>query len=156
MSQSVKSTLTDQFHRTLNMFQDAVQAFPPLGWYAPNQDSTTSAGIALHTLETIEFYFSNLPANEFPWGQRFDVVWESKDVDRLPTQAQTLVYLGEIQEILSRWLDVADLMATDSLHPYTGDIALGRALYVLRHTQHHTADLARLLTQNGCPAPEWR
>jgi hypothetical protein len=45
-----------------------------------------------------------------------------------------------------------DLLAPESQHPWTGQVYLGKLLYVMRHTQQHIGDINRVLRLNGCDA----
>lgn len=42
------------------------------------------------------------------------------------------------------------------IFPRTGSTVLGRAIYLLRNTQHHLAELSLELTRRGCASPEWQ
>ena len=48
-----------------------------------------------------------------------------------------------------------DLLAPESLHPWTGEVYLGKLIYLLRHTQQHIGDINRVLRLNGCDALQW-
>lgn len=157
MSQNeIKKSLSGQFRRSLMMFKEAVLAFPPDEWRKGDLDYLRPAGVAYHVLETIDFYAGDQSADQFPWGGRFAVDWEDHDSARLPSQDQLVVYLGEIEQKLEDWLERTDLLSPERTFSYTGATALARALYGLRHVQHHVAEMSLELTRRGCQPPDWK
>lgn len=146
----------DQFHRALGMFREAVQAFPGEEWRKGDIDYLRPAGLAYHVLETIDFYSGDRPGEEFPWGGRFGVGWEESRSERLPSQEQVLAYLDEMEAKLEDWFEKSDLLSGEATFLWTGETMLGRAAYMLRHTQHHVAELGLELRRRGYSRPEWR
>jgi hypothetical protein len=146
----------DQFQRALTMFRDAVAAFSPESWRAGEPDYARPAGVAYHVVETLDFYVSDQPVDAFAWGERFGVDWESPDSDSLPAQAQVLAYLEEVEPALMTWLEGTDLASSEDVYPWTGPAKLGRAIYVLRNTQHHVAEMNLELVRRGHNHVEWR
>jgi hypothetical protein len=137
------------------VFRDTVSAFDAMEWTTGDIDYARPSGLAYHTLETIQFYVGNESADEFRWGSRFDADWEGAASDALPSQQQILEYMDEVRPLLESWIDTETLTADEEQFPWTGGIKLGRALYLLRHTQHHTAELSFELTRRGGAAPDW-
>lgn len=157
MSQDeVARTVADQFRRTLGMFREAVLAFPADEWRSGELDYLRPAGIAYHLLETIDFYTGDQPADQFAWGGRFGVGWESRQPERLPDQQQVITYLDEMETKLAGWFAATDLTAAEERFPWTGPSVLGRAIYLLRNTQHHLAEMSLELTRRGCDSPDWK
>jgi hypothetical protein len=155
-ARSLSSAVLDQFERVLTVFHEIVLAFDPWEWTVGDIDYVRPSGLAYHTLETIEFYVGSEPAERFKWGSRFGADWEGAASDDLPTQSEILEYLREARRLLQEWLEDEDLAADEELFPWTGAIHLGRALYLLRHTQHHIAELSLELTRRSGTAPDWR
>jgi hypothetical protein len=110
-----------------------------------------------HTLETIEFYMGD-KNDGFPWGHRFGLDWENDQADVIPSREAMRAYQEDVQaftiQVLGSKTD-ADLLAPESLHPWTGVAYLGKLLYVMRHTQQHIGDINRVLRLNGCDALKW-
>jgi len=73
----------------------------------------------------------------------------------LPSQALVLDYLQEMEQRLLKWTESTDFSAPDELHPYTGKTVLGRAFYLIRHTESHLAELSLELRKRGYAGPEW-
>jgi hypothetical protein len=157
MNQSdVVRSVSDQFQRTLDTFREAVLAFPENEWRRGDLDYLRPAGVAFHFLETIDYYTSDLPADRFPWGARFGVDWEESDSSKLPSQDQIIEYLDDIESNLSGWLKSTDFMSAEDMFPYVGSILLARAMYLLRHNQHHVAEMCLELTRRGYASPGWK
>ena len=146
----------DQHRRALQMFREAVDAFPPDEWRQGDTPYQRPAGLALHIVETIEFYISGQPVDGFAWGHRFGVDWEGGASEELPDQPALLAYLADVEEELVRWLGDVDLLAPEVAYPWTGASVAGRAIYVIRNTQHHVSEMCLELTRRGIAAPEWQ
>ena len=147
--------MADQFVRTLTMFREAVKAFPAEEWAKGDTPYQRPAGLALHTVEAIQDYTALKPG-ESGRGRRFGVEWEDRESSRLPAQKALLVYLDEVDKELARFLTDADLMAPEELFRWTGSSLLSRAAYILRHTQHHLAEMCLELHRRGLAAPQWQ
>jgi uncharacterized damage-inducible protein DinB len=146
--------LADQYMRALAMFRNGVKACPAEEWRKGDTPCQRPAGLALHLVESIEFY-SALKTGEGPSG-RFDVDWEEKDASKLPSQDEILSYLDEVEEKLAGFLAAADLTAPEELFRWAGSTMLSRAVYSLRHAQHHLAEMSHELHGRGHKGPEWQ
>ena len=147
--------MADQFVRTLAMFREAVKAFPADEWRKGDTPYQRPAGLALHAVEAMDDYAALKPG-ESGRGRRFNVDWEEKDSQKLPSQKELLAYLGEVEQRLAHFLAEADLAAGEELFRWTGSTLLSRMTYVLRHTQHHLAEMCLELHRRGHRAPQWQ
>ena len=147
--------LADQFVRALSMLREAVKAFASAEWCKGDTPYQRPAGLALHVVEAIDDY-AVLKPGESGQSRRFSVDWEEKDSAKLPSQDDLLAYLDEVEQRLARFLASADLMACEELFRQTGSTLLSRAAYVLRHTQHHLAEMCLELHRRGYPSPQWQ
>ena len=69
-----------------------------------------------------------------------------------------LKYLDEVEAQVQSWLDGlgdAGLLESETRCPWTGDYVLCRALYLLRHVQHHLAQMNTELRRRGIDRPKW-
>jgi len=146
--------LSDQFRRTLVMFENAVRAYPAEEWRRGDLPYLRPSGLAYHMVETMAFYVSGQPADTFNWAQ-LEVDWETADSENLPDQAALLNYLAVVKPTLETWLAQTDFTAPETSYPWTGPNVLGRAMYLLRHNQHHVSELYLELTRRGLPCPDW-
>ncbi len=84
------------------------------------------------------------------------VSWEERDSSKLPSQEDLQRFLDTLERRLANFIVKADLQAKEELFPWTGFTVLSRALYTLRHTQHHLADMAMELQRRGLKPPNWQ
>lgn len=156
MNEVLINTSLDHIERALIMFKKAIIAFPEIQWKQGDLDYLRPAGVAYHVVETIEFYTGNIIAEQFEWGHRFHCDWEDTNSTKLPNQDEVLTYLGEVWEHSQTWIRSHNLLEPESMFPWTGDTLLGRMLYILRHIQHHTAEMSLELKRRGYECPDWK
>ena len=152
----IAGVVFDQYQRALKMFREAIMEFPADEWRKGDIDYLRPAGVAYHVVESIDFYTGNESADKFTWGGRFDVDWEDTHSDLLPDQEQLITYLDEVEDKLQEWFRKTDLLAVETVFPWTGSLILGRAIYNLRNIQHHLSEMSLELTRRGYQSPEWR
>ncbi len=155
-AQSVNEEIKDQFGRVFYKVRQVIETFPEDEWQIGESPYQRPAGLAAHLVSTIDYYTSGLPADQFPWGKRLGVDWETPEDKDLPSKTLVLTYLGEMEAHIVRWADRTDFTAEEPLHPYTGKTTLGLAIYLLRHTENHLAELNLELRRRGYLGPEWR
>lgn len=147
--------LADQALRTLAMLRQAIQAFPAEEWRKGDTPYQRPAGWALHILTSIDDY-STLKPGEADAHPRFPVNWDEKDSLKLPSQDEMLAYLEQVERKLAHVLAEADLSQVETLFRWTGSTLLSRVVYMLRHAQHHLAEMCLELHRRGLPAPQWQ
>lgn len=152
----INQEIRDQFSRVLEKFKVAVENFPAEEWRKGESPYQRPAGLAAHLLSTIDFYTSGLTSDQFPWGKRLGCNWEDPRDDVLPSQELILAYLQEMARRILKWTSRTDFTLPDELHPYTGKTILGRAFYLIRHTESHLAELSLELRRRGYLGPEWK
>ncbi|MEN8242759.1 MAG: DinB family protein [Chloroflexota bacterium] len=152
----ITTEVVDQFERVFELLRKGVGMFTPGNWREGESSYMRPAGLVYHLLETVDYYTSGKGPDDYPWGHRFNLEWEEKDSEKFPNQEEMLVYLEEMQARVREWLEHADPTTVEELHPWTGTTLLGKALYVLRHTQHHTAELGVVLFEKEERDMGWR
>jgi hypothetical protein len=148
-------SLADQFLRTLFMLRAAIDTFPEDSWLEGETLYQRPVGLALHIVQTIDFY-SAIKRGERSDDQLSQVNWEDRDPSKLPSQQDLLRYLDMVEKRLAKFIAETDLRADETLFPWTGFTTLSRALYTLRHTQHHLADMAMELQRRKLRPPSWQ
>jgi uncharacterized damage-inducible protein DinB len=154
----VASITTSQFEAAWGMLKQAVQSVPLEQWRTGDVEHLVPARIACHVLETADYYMSPDP-ERFPWGGRFGVDWENGAREELPGQDDARDYLNEVRARVASWiagLSDTGLLSPDAIFRSEGMSHLDRALYLLRHTQHHTGEMCAELRRRGLPRPPWR
>jgi len=147
--------LADQSLRALAMLRQAIQAFPAAEWRKGDTPYQRPAGWALHALASIDDYCTLKPG-EAGANPPFAVNWEEKDSSKLPSQDEMLAYLDQMERKLAGLLAQADLSQPETLFRWTGSTLLSRVVYLLRHVQHHLAEMCLELHRRGIPAPQWQ
>jgi len=145
--------MADQFMRAFGMLRLAITAFSAEGWCKGDTPYQRPAGLALHALESTHGY-SGLEPGEIEAG--LGMSWDEKDSSKLPTQEEMLAYLEKVEQSVARFLAQADLMAAEEHARFTGATVLSKAVYMLRHTQHHLAEMCFELHRRGIQAPDWQ
>ncbi len=147
--------VSDQFIRTLSMFRLAVSTFSEDAWRKGDSLYQRPAGLALHIAQTIDFYSALKPGDgsDDPLTQ---IHWEERDSSKLPSQEELLGFLDIVEERLANFIAKSDFQAEEEQFPWTGITVLSRAMYNLRHTQHHLADMAMELQRRGFTPPDWQ
>lgn len=151
---TIRIALQDQFQRCQKMLEGALQNYPLEEWKRGDLAYLRPAGLAYHLIETIDYYISGLDGDHFPFGTLGSDCF-TPDSAGLPDKEQTGTYLALVNSRLEAWLAETDFLAPETLHPYTGTTVLSRAMYLLRHCQHHISELYIELTRRGLPCPEW-
>jgi hypothetical protein len=154
--QLAASEIRDQFERVFIKFRQVVTAFPETEWRQGESAYQRPAGLAAHFLNTIDYYASGLTAEQFPWIKRLGVDWEDPRTELLPSQQMILDNLAEMEARVVKWSGWTEILAADTLHPYSGKTTLGRAIYLLRHCESHLAELNLELRRRGLLGSQWR
>jgi hypothetical protein len=147
--------IADQFMRSLSMFRASVERVPPEAWREGETLYQRPAGLALHITQTI-YNYSALEAGERSDDPLVAVRWQERDSSKLPSQPELLEFLDKAEARLAAFIANADLQAKEEQFPWMGFTLLSRAVYLLRHTGHHSADLAMELQRRGLRPPEWQ
>jgi hypothetical protein len=147
--------LADQFLRALLMLRDAVRTISEDEWRKGDSLYQRPAGLALHIIQSVELYSATKlgESSEDPLTQ---INWQERESSKLPSPAQLLTYLDQVEQKLANFLVGCDLQAREERFPWTGLTVQSRVLYSLRHAQHHLADLAMELQHRGYKPPDWQ
>lgn len=151
------SEILGQFERQFKTLDTLYDRVNDTAWVYPDQRIKGVWQWMAHALETIEFYLGD--KNEgFEWGHRFNLDWENAQANPVPSPEAMRAYQTDVRALTLQVLGSksdADLLAPESVHPWTGQAYLGKLLYLMRHTQQHIGDINRALRMNGCDALEW-
>jgi len=150
--------LSGQFENVWAQVEEAIAACPPGEWHvgtaqcAPvKQVCHILGGCLTHTK----------PGYRWPEPLRGDdghFGWDAS-TDGFPTQAETRELLVEVREHIAAWLrgcSDEDLLTVDSDKTPRYRTPLGRAVYLLRHSQHHLGEVNAEFRRRGIEQPEWR
>ena len=111
-------------------------------------EKLTPRNLAYHVLETADFYSSDCEPDDFAWG------YFTAD-----NKQQMLCYAEKVETMLREWLlrhTDEQLLASPSVCKWAGETRMDLAIYGLRHTQHHIAQINSELYRRGLKEGEWQ
>ena len=144
---SIADALKDQFRRTWKPIRRVIEECPPEAWTAPVDYCDSPAVCMYHTM----YWWDH-----FTRARRLDAGGGFSE-ERPPTREQALAYHQAVGEQVEAWLgrrkDEQFLKPLRTAR--TGRCMLARAMYYLRHNQHHLADMQIVLRQLGVDVNLW-
>ncbi len=137
---------------SLWMLEDGIRRLPDEKWRQGPDDYLIPARIAYHIFKGLEWLINELPPEEFKRTRRYALNWLDS-VAPMPSQADLLADLPWLRGQITIWLDQAEKLDPCSAE---GRAKAGKALYFLRHTQHHVGEFSIICRLVGCDSPEWK
>jgi hypothetical protein len=153
----VVDELLDQFGRTWQELRDAIIKTPSEEWRRGETDYLVPARLAYHIVRTADIYATHRGYEENKPHRRYKLDWEGP-VEALPERDEIFTFANECEAMIREWLiSLGDggLMEEETQYPWTGERKLGRALYLLRHSQWHIAEINTLLRARGLEPGIW-
>lgn len=151
--------LADQFRRQWSTLRESVNAVPDDQWRAGEHIHLVPARLAYHIFGGTEVYARSTSYEEFRRDRVFGGDWQVMGAEELPDRAAALRHIDALEKAVERWLSSLEdegLLTTNDGFPWTGEKKLGRALYLLRHTQSHMGEMNAELRRRGLPRGKWR
>ena len=153
-----QSAIRRQFHASIDMLANAIEACPDSVW--SGEDRGAFWYIAFHVLIFLDLYLSPCDEDQFhappPFGRT-----ELEDEVVMPPQTYTKEELLGYADHCRKKLDALIAAATEAWFAASCPIAYRAMsngellLYNMRHVQHHAAQLNMLLRQRTNSAPDW-
>ena len=144
----IATTLCAQFNRVWATFRETLTQLDAEQFAAGDIESLVPRNAAYHLVETADFYSSDCEPDDFSWGH---VKAQDKD--------QILTYTKQVEAKVKQWLlkhNDEQFLAKQSVCKWTGASVLDRAMYALRHAQHHMGQIDSELRRRGLPCGEWQ
>ena len=151
-------SIQKQFAAAWDMLTEAVNVTEDREWQTGNPPHLVPARLAYHVIQTADYYV-HPELTEFDWAGRFSSDWETADAGDLPDRMSIMSYLHDVRLKVNAWLELhgdEGLLEPDADFMDEGMTHLDRALYVLRHTQHHLGEWFAVLRERCIPRPVWR
>ncbi len=139
------------FNHTLQMFEDGIRKIPDECWRQGCSDFLDPVRIAYHIMIGLEWLVTSLPEEEHRKTRRYNLNWEGP-VDVMPDRQSLLADLAWTNGRIAEWFAAWEQEVAEGKDCR---LRLGKALYFIRHTQHHVGEfsaIARLLDLEG---PAW-
>jgi hypothetical protein len=158
MSGPITNELIDQYHRMWRTLQEIVEKTPDEQWCSGSDDYLLPARLAYHILFTVDLYTTHLSYEEYKTIRVHRLNWETARPDELPSRAELLSHIEALESRVKDWIEgLSDegLLKEQVDYQWTGKTALGRSLYVLRHSQNHIGELNAELRRRGIEGGRW-
>ena len=153
-----RSAIRQQFHASIDMLANAIEACPDSLWFGKGRGAFWY--LAFHVLFFLDLYLSSEGESQFHPPPPFGLA-ELDDEVVVPEPAYTKdVLLGYVEHCRKR-LDVVMAGMTEAWladpcpFPYRAMSNGELLLYNMRHVQHHAAQLNMRLRQATDSAPDW-
>jgi len=158
MGKTAINDLVDQYQRAFRMLYSTLEEFDVEQWVTGISFFQVPVKLAMHVVDTLDYYFSGKTQKQYVWGHRFNGGWWELPDDQLPGKAAVLAYAKEIEKramVELSSLDDADLSRPFEIADGSGDTLLGHYIYALRHTMHHQGGLSLLSIHHGNDGGDW-
>ena len=158
MSNLLCASMLDNYQKTIMLVAETISQFDQEQWGKGIDFFQIPSKIAYHIIDCLDFYFREIPNDEYKWGHRFGGGWWELADEQQPTQEALLEYLKEVEERIAYHL--TSLIDIDLATPYDeekrhGETRLGYYVYALRHTMHHHGALSLLSLYYGNENGTW-
>jgi hypothetical protein len=148
------ASVLSNLNAVINLLTETIGQYSEPAWTKPGVDWFHSpVTIAMHTVETLDYYFRSDTTTPWNWGG-----WWKQPDDVKPSPVEVLGYLGSVAgrvEAHMARLSDADLASPcDAGHEH-GHNRLEHYIYAIRHTMQHHGALSVLALQAGYPSGHW-
>lgn len=143
--------LAEAFGQTLCMLEDGVRKVPDEHWRQGNGDFLIPVRIVYHIMIGLEWFVAELPEDQHRKTRRYNLDWKGS-IDEMPDRPGMLDDLGWIGKRIDDWFAK---WRAESVEGAASSFRLRRALYFLRHTQHHVGEFCAMARVLGLERPAW-
>ena len=157
-NQEIVSAVVDQFERSWQELRDALVKTPAEEWTKGTPSYLVPARLGYHILFTAETDATHMGYEEYKPHRKVKLDWEDAPSADLPSREELFTRVNETEVTVKEWLlALGDegLLDPERQYPWTGELRLGRALYLLRHNQWHIGELNAILRARGLEQIEW-
>ncbi len=144
--------LSKAFDDAIWMFADGIRKIDDPHWKQGPDDYLIPARIAYHLLKSFEWLINVLPREEFLAFRKYKLDWLGP-VEPMPGREEMLGDLDLLRQQVKIWLEEAGHL--DPAGPEAGE-KVAKALYFLRHVQHHIGEYSIIAHLLHCETPEWK
>lgn len=158
-----KATIESQYHAALDMLEEAIRACPDDLWTDASYTNVFWQ-VAYHALFYTHLYLHDRLESFRPWSkgrENYEILgtlpWPphgKPEIGEPYTQAEVLEYLAFCRQHVDAWVPALDLDAASGFDWLPFD-KLEHQLYNIRHTQHHTGQLAERLRSRTATGIRW-
>ena len=143
------------------MILQAAKRFSDAEWFKASSERMTPARIVYHIVQSTERYTWYGKPGEYGGESKgqFPLDWEdtldSRDFLKRDAACE---HVEKARRATLEWIKQSedDLLTGKPIWPWTGGSKLAQFLYLLRHLQHHMAELNAELQRRSLPIVEWQ
>jgi hypothetical protein len=143
-----KNEFINQYAHTWRVFERLVKDFDTTAWLQTGRGAITPARLAFHILQSVKYYLEDSSPVLFESGKSFESNWETAKEGELPSQNDILACILVMKEKTEKWLSEMDYNGENNSFEWAGEIKLGVALFLLRHSLYHIGELSSLLNES--------
>jgi hypothetical protein len=157
MSKKAIEDFIKETEHTFYVLAKEIELFDDEQWTKGLDSFLTPVNVSMHIFDCLDFYFTEKPGEEYPWGHYFGGGWWELPAERLPGKKAMLEYAQALQRrILGRLNAMNDEDLLKSLSPEPDSQTFtGHFLYAMKHTLHHHGELAALAVFHGKEGGSW-
>lgn len=140
------------FLTTIEMLEDGIAKVPDDQWRSGTEAHRVPVRIAYHIIGGLEWFVTKLPAKEHIETRRYKLD-ETAPVDQLPDREVLLEDLSWVTDRVRNWFAE---WSEESANGGENAPRMEKALYFLRHTQHHVGEFSTAARLLGLDYPTWK
>jgi hypothetical protein len=150
----VKTEFIHQYAHTWRTLAGIVKDFDQETWLHHGCGTMTPARDTLHLLQGVKYYIEDQSTVAFASGKSFASHCHLAGEELLPSQADVLACITDLQAKTAVWLSNLDFAAENTTFEWTGKTQVSVALFLLRHMQYHLGELSSMLNESKQGAAE--
>ncbi len=153
----MKTEFIQQYAHTWRTLAGIVKDFDRETWLHYGCGTMTPARDTFHLLQGVKYYIEESSITTFVSGKSFDNHCGTISEDLLPSQADVLACIDELQNRTEAWLSNMDFAAENTAFTWTGTTQCSVALFLLRHMLYHVGELSSMLNESkhGVAEDNW-
>jgi hypothetical protein len=144
----MRTEFLSQYGHTWRVFARLVNDFDADAWLHTGRGVITPARLSFHILKSAIYYMQVPVPMVFGSGKPFNCGWNTAPEEDLPTQADLLACIEDLQAWTQTWLSEMDLDGQNQAFPWAGAKRSSVALFSLRHSLYHLGELSSLLNES--------
>lgn len=153
----MKTEFIQQYAHTWRVLAGIVKDFDQETWLHYGCGTMTPARDTFHLLQGVKYYTEDSSMVAFASGKSFDSHCGTVAEELLPSQADVLACIADLQIKTEAWLFNLDFAAENKTFEWTGQTRLSVALFLLRHMLYHLGELSSMLNESkqGVAEDNW-
>ncbi len=153
----MKNEFIQQYAHTWRTLAGIVKDFDRETWLHYGCGTMTPARDTFHLLQGVKYYTEDQSTMTFASGKSFDSHCGTVSEDLLPSQADVLACIAELQAKTEVWLSNLDFAADNKTFEWTGQTQVSVVLFLLRHMLYHLGELSSMLNESrhGVAEDNW-